>query len=257
MIAILSSAKTLDFESPWQAPATTQPECGQQAKVLLAQLKPLSSAQLSKLLGVSLKLATLNAERFTRLSLASTIKNAKPAILAYQGDVYRGMRSAAFDVEDLTFSQGILRIISGLYGVLRPLDLIQPYRLEMATKLAGPDWKDLHAYWSDRVTRLIDRDAQASDKKSQVILNLASQEYSSVLNRERLTVPVLTLSFKQNRKGRIQMVPILAKRARGLMAHFLVTRRILQPDALKTFQEDGYRFDSKTSTRSEWVFIRG
>ncbi len=253
MIAILSSAKTLDFESGWKAPETTQPECLAHARTLLAQLKPLSANRLGKLLGVSPKLAALNAERLASMHFPFTRQNAKPALLAYQGDVFRSMGSAEFTADDLSFAQGSLRVVSGLFGVLRPLDLIQAYRLEMAAKLSGPTWEDLYDFWSDRVTAAIDRDAA---EKGALVLNLASQEYAGVLNPKRLKARLLTIQFKQKRNGKIEIVPILAKRARGLMARHLVKNRIQNPDALKKFADEGYKFFPDLSVENEWVFVR-
>jgi uncharacterized protein len=253
MIAIVSSAKTLDFELGWKAPETTQPECLAQARALLAQIKPLPAAKLGKLLGVSPKLAALNAERLSSMSFPFTPRNAKLALLAYQGEVFRSMGSGDLSAEDLLFAQGSLRIVSGLFGLLRPLDLIQPYRLEMAAKLSGPSWKDLRAFWSDRVTAMLSRDAQANGK---LIVNLASQEYASVFDRKKLSADVLTIHFKQSRKGKVEMVPILAKRARGLMARFLVKNRVENAAALKKFNADGYQFNAALSVDNEWIFLR-
>lgn len=252
MIAILSSAKTMDFETPWQAPHTGA-ECLEQARVLMRSLKDLSPAAISKLMDVSPKIAQLNAERFKRFSFSHTPKNSKPALLAYQGDVYRAMKTNAFGMDELKFAQGSLRIISGLYGVLRPLDLVQPYRLEMAIRLSGPTWKDLSGYWSRQVTACIDRDAMANGR---VIVNLASQEYSRVLETEKLKSEVLNVVFKQQRKGKAVVVPILAKRARGLMAGYIIQRRLNEAEGIKDFQVEGYRFSPADSTATEWVFIR-
>ena len=253
MIAILSSAKTLDFAPGWRAPKPTLPECLDDAKRLMASLRPLAAKDLAKLLGVSSPIAQLNAERNRSFSLPHTSQNAKPALLAYKGDVYRGLRADAFTDEDLQFAQRTLRVISGLYGVLRPLDLIQPYRLEMATRLSGASWDDLYDYWSDRVTQLIARDSAADGN---LVVNLASQEYSRVLRREQLPARILTLTFKQRRGGKVEMVPILAKRARGVMARFLVLKRVTDPEQLKAFADDGYRFSADASTNDEWVFVR-
>ena len=253
MIAVLSSAKTMDFESPWQAPRQTSPECLKRARVLMNRLSRLTAKDIARLMGVSPKIAQLNAQRFKQFTLPHTSGNAKPALLAYQGDVYRGMKSAAFNSGELVFAQKTLRILSGLYGVLRPLDLIQPYRLEMAIKLSGPTWENLYGYWSKEATRLIDRDALADGK---VIVNLASQEYSSVLQEDKLKSRLLNIIFKQDRGGKIILIPILAKRARGLMANYIITEQLTDLEGMKQFKTDGYRFSSSDSTASEWVFIR-
>jgi hypothetical protein len=253
MIALLSSAKTMDFTSGWKTAGRTVPECLQESRLLMDELRKLSVRDIGSLMGVSPKIARLNADRFRQFSIPFTAANAKPALLAYQGDVYRGMEAQRFGAEEMAFAQRTLRILSGLYGVLRPLDLIQPYRLEMAVRLSGPRWKDLYAFWSDRVTDCIDRD---SVEDGGLIVNLASQEYFRVLDANRLKSRVLHIVFKQDRRGRIEMVPILAKRARGFMARDIVLRRAENPESLKEFATDGYRFAPKLSTEKEWVFVR-
>ena len=253
MIAILSSAKTMDFESPWRSADATQPEFRKQAATLMAELKKRPKAQIGKLMGISPKLAELNAGRFQRFAAAHTAQNAKPALLAYQGDVFEAMGSAGYSGQDLAFAQKRLRIISGLYGVLRPLDLIQPYRLEMAIKLSGESWKDLYGFWGERVTEALERDCRSDGG---VIINLASQEYSGVLNPKKLGDRTLSIAFKQDRKGKIEMVPILAKRARGLMAGYIVKQRLEKPEQLKEFSTEGYRFTASLSSDNAWVFVR-
>ncbi len=253
MIVLLASAKTLDFTTPWRAPSTTTPERLDRAIALMARLRSLSAKQIAALMGVSPKIAQLNAERFQQFAAAHTKQNAKPALLAYQGQVYRSMRAAQFTDDDLTFAHRTLRIVSGLYGVVRPLDLIQPYRLEMAIKLGGPGWKDLYDYWSESVTELVDHDSRAN---GQLIINLASQEYFRALRTDRLSSRVLAITFKQWRNGRSDMVPILAKRARGLMAGFIVRERVVEPERLRAFRDEGYRFMADESDDGEWVFLR-
>lgn len=253
MIVLLSSAKTLDGTTPWRAPTPTQPRLLAQAQTLMGQLRARSAADIARLMGVSAKIAQLNAGRFQAWTAQHTPQNAKPALLAYQGDVYKGLAAGTLSDEDIAFAQRTLRIVSGLYGVLRPLDLMQPYRLEMAIKLAGPRWKDLYDFWSPDVTRVIDADAAANGR---LIINLASQEYFSVLDTPRLKTPMLTVSFKQERGGKIVMVPILAKRARGLMARHIVTRRVTAPEGLRDFSDGGYRFVAGLSDDHAWVFVR-
>ena len=253
MIVLLSSAKTLDSSAPWRAPATTRPECVDQIKELMAALRQLSVFDLRKLMDVSASIAQLNVERHRHLSMPLTPDNAKPALLTYRGDVYRAMQAERFSQDELTFAQQTLRIISGLYGIVRPLDLIQPYRLEMAVALSGPTWTDLYAYWSEHVTRLVDRDARAHGG---MIVNLASQEYARVVLPERLTSQWLAVTFQQDRGGRRRMVPILAKRARGLMAGYIVRHRITTPQRLHAFDDEGYQFDSGSSTEAELIFVR-
>lgn len=253
MIALLASAKTLDFTTPWPQLQPTQPEFAAEARTLVARLRPFTATQLAHLMGVNAKLAQLNAERFQAFRPVHTPDHAKPALLAYQGDVYEAMGSAELTEAQLAFAQKYLRILSGLYGVLRPLDLIQPYRLEMAVKLSGATWRDLYAFWSDKVTAAVDRDVR---RLGGVVVNLASQEYAQALQRARLQARWLNVTFKQQRAGKIEMVPILAKRARGLMARFMIDRQIADPAGLKAFDTDGYRFAAALSNDQEWVFVR-
>ena len=266
MLVLLSSAKTLDFESPWDAPKPTQPEFVNEAHALVQTLRTYSASGLRTLLDVNPAIATLNRERYRRFSLPFTVRSAKPALFAYRGDVYRQLTVSRYRSEQLAFAQRTLRILSGLYGVLRPLDFIQPYRLELSTKLRGPAWRDLYAFWSERVTRAIERDSLVDERQRSTpakgsagagwIINLASQEYFRVLNTPRLRARILTLTFKQDRHGTARMVPILAKRARGLMVNFILTRRLADPRALQTFRDGGYQYAPQHSSATEWVFLR-
>lgn len=253
MITLLASAKTLDFTTPWPELKPTQPEFASEARALVTRLRPFTAVQLAHLMGVNAKLAQLNVERFQQFHATHTPEWAKPALLAYQGDMYEAMGSADLTEAQLAFAQQHLRILSGLYGVLRPLDLIQPYRLEMAIKLSGSTWRDLYAFWSDKVTAAIDRDVR---RLGGVVVNLASQEYAQTLQRARLQARWLNITFKQQRAGKIETVPILAKRARGLMARYLLDRQISEPAGLKGFDTDGYRFAAAASNDAEWVFVR-
>jgi len=253
MIALLSSAKTLDFTTPWASPATTQPAFLREAGALVAQLRARSASELATLMAVSGRIAQLNAERFRAFSLAHSADNAKPAILAYQGDVYAAMGSVSFSRAELAFSQATLRIVSGLYGLLRPLDLIQPYRLEMAVKLDGPGWKDLYGFWTEKITEQLSADCA---RAGGVLVNLASQEYAKAADPARLRAQVLTVAFKQERKGRLTAIGILAKRARGLMARHIIANRLRRPEGLRSFSAGGYRFSPELSSDSEWVFVQ-
>jgi cytoplasmic iron level regulating protein YaaA (DUF328/UPF0246 family) len=252
MVVLLSSAKTLDFESPWRAPQTSPPEFLDDARPLIAALRARTPAQLGKLLGVNPKLAALNADRNRRFAFPFTERNARPALFAYQGDVYRPLHEDRYTSAQLRFAHRTIRILSGLFGVVRALDLIQPYRLEMAAPLAGPSWRDLYEYWRPRITPAIDRDARGS-----VVVNLASREYAEAVDASRLTAPTLTVTFKETRGGGPpKVIGILAKRARGQMADFIIQHQLEQPEGLKRFTVDGYAFAPAASTNAEWVFIR-
>jgi cytoplasmic iron level regulating protein YaaA (DUF328/UPF0246 family) len=257
MIVLLSSAKTLDLESPWRTPPPSCPEFLDRALPLVASLRRRSVAQLGAVLGVSPKLAQLNADRLRAFTTPFTVDNARPALCTYQGDVYRPIHEERYTPEQWRFAQRTVRIVSGLFGVVRPLDLIQPYRLEMAAPLSGSAggaaWADLYAYWSAAVTAAINRDAQAAGGP---VVNLASQEYARAVDAAALRTPMLAVTFKETRGEKPRVIGLLAKRARGVMTEFIITRQVDDPAVLKTFREDGYRFTAGDSSDEEWVFIR-
>jgi len=252
---IVSSAKTQDF-SPVEISLTpTLPLFFDEThRHLLPALRQYDLAGLRVLMGISEPLAEQTHAQFVDFSLNTSPQNGKPAILAYSGEVFRRMHPAGFLSEDLHFAQQRLRILSGLYGLLRPLDLIQPHRLEMGSSLANLRGKTLYAFWSQLVTDQLNE--ALAQERYPALINLASEEYSKVVEKNRLQAPWLDIQFKEDDRGRLKTVAIHAKRARGLMAAFLIRNRIEQPEAIHGFDAEGYRFQPELSTDRQYVFTR-
>ena len=254
MLLVVSPAKTLDFESHVPALPVSKPVFAREASALAGQLRTMDARAVSKLMDISPDLAALNVERFRRFSARPPKAAQRPAVLAFRGDTYIGMRAETFDETDMDFAQQHLRILSGLYGVLRPLDLIQPYRLEMGSALANPRGKNLYAWWGDRIAKELRKQAGATG--AGVLVNLASQEYFGAVDTNRLGLRVVTPLFKEKRGGVLKVISFSAKRARGAMAGFAIRNRLQDPEALKAFAEDNYRFRAELSSADEWVFAR-
>lgn len=254
MLLVLSPAKTLDFETPATVADCTQPLFLDQASQLIARLRELSPPELASLLGISDRLAVLNVTRYAEWSLPFTADNAKQAALAFHGDVYAGLQAWALSRDDLLFAQQHLSILSGLYGVLRPLDLMQPYRLEMGTKLANARGKDLYAFWGERIG-----DALAvamRDSGAAVLVNLASEEYFKAVSPKSLGRPIVQPVFEDWSNGKYRVVSFYAKRARGTMARFATVNRLRDAADLRDFAEDGYSYVPEASHDAVWVFRR-
>nr|WP_299243773.1 peroxide stress protein YaaA [uncultured Halomonas sp.] len=254
MLSIISPAKTLDFETPPSTEQYTQPDYLEQSMALVEILRGYSPQQLAELMSISDKLAGLNTARYDEWSPPFTLDNAKQAIQAFQGDVYTGLEASTFNTYDNAFAQDHMRILSGLYGLLRPLDLIQPYRLEMGTRLPNAAGKDLYAFWRDRLTR--DLETAIAHSGSNVLVNLASNEYSRAIDIKRLSARVITPVFKDAKNGQYKIISFYAKKARGLMSAWLIRNRVDSPDAIKTFDVAGYRFNSTMSEGDTLVFTR-
>lgn len=254
MLTLISPAKTLDFETQPSTIKSSTPESLKHSKELVDILKQESAAKLSKLMGISPKLAELNVERFKTWKTPFTCENSKQAILAFKGDVYLGLNAEKYSLRDFNFAQKHLRILSGLYGALKPLDLIQPYRLEMGTRLKTRHGKNLYQFWGDRITQSIQCELQGH--KNKTLINLASNEYFKSVNSKLLESPVVTPVFKDYSKGTYKVMSFFAKKARGTMTSYIVNNRIDKPDRIKDFDVDGYRFDSNYSSDQEWVFTR-
>nr|WP_298415006.1 peroxide stress protein YaaA [uncultured Halomonas sp.] len=254
MLSIISPAKTLDFETPPSTEQYTQPDYLEQSMELVEILRDYSPQQLAELMSISDKLAGLNTARYSEWSPPFTLDNAKQAVQAFQGDVYTGLEASTFSTEDNAFAQDHLRILSGLYGLLRPLDLMQPYRLEMGTRLPNAAGKDLYAFWKDRLTQ--DLEAAVTRSGSNVLVNLASNEYSKAIDIKRLSARVITPVFKDAKNGQYKIISFYAKKARGLMSAWLIRNRVDSPDAIKTFDVAGYRFSSAMSEGDTLVFTR-
>lgn len=254
MIIVLSPAKTLDFTTPPGVTEYTQPSLLEHSQLLIRQLRELSPLDIGKLMGISDQLAVLNTTRYADWSLPFSPDNAKQALLAFNGDVYEGLDAASLSPADLKFAQEHLRVLSGLYGVLRPLDLMQPYRLEMGTRLANPRGKDLYAFWGERVTDAVNEALLAT--ASRALVNLASEEYFKSVKPKNLVVPVIQPVFEDWSAGKFKVVSFYAKRARGLMARFAIQKRMTSPAGLKKFSAEGYAYDADASNEKHWVFRR-
>lgn len=254
MLAVISPAKTLDFETPPLIDQHTMPEFLDHSEKLIAKLRRVSKKKLGALMDISADLASLNSQRYQDWKRPFTSENAKPAIMAFKGDVYTGFELEKFSAKDFDYAQKQLRILSGLHGLLRPLDLIQPYRLEMGTQLATRRGKNLYAFWGTIISEALNEALEASG--SNVLINLASQEYYGSVDERALKARVITCSFKDLKNGQYKIISFFAKKARGTMADYLIRNRIDDPEALKDFDGMGYRYDAGASTDDEWVFTR-
>lgn len=254
MLMVISPAKTLDYETPPATSRYTQPEHLAHAQDLINQLRDLSPAQIAELMHLSDKLAGLNAARFGSWTPTFTPDNAKQALLAFKGDVYTGLNAEDFSEADFDFAQTHLRMLSGLYGVLRPLDLMQPYRLEMGTKLANPRGKDLYAFWGERISGWLNEALAAQG--DEVLLNLASTEYFGAVKRKALNARVIDTEFKDLKNGQYKIISFYAKKARGLMARYVIKERLQNPEGLKDFTDQGYAYSSAQSSADKLVFLR-
>ncbi|WP_338526144.1 peroxide stress protein YaaA [Pseudomonas batumici] len=254
MLMVISPAKTLDFETPPVTRRFTQPQYLDHSQELIEQLRTLSPAQISELMHVSDKIGGLNAARFGSWTPAFTPDNAKQALLAFKGDVYTGLHAEDFNDADFDFAQTHLRMLSGLYGLLRPLDLMQPYRLEMGTKFANARGKDLYAFWGTRISEWLNE--ALAEQGDEVLLNLASNEYFSAVKRSALNARVINTEFRDQKNGQYKIISFYAKKARGMMARFVIRERIQNPEQLKTFDEQGYRFSTEFSKPDNLVFLR-
>jgi cytoplasmic iron level regulating protein YaaA (DUF328/UPF0246 family) len=254
MLMVISPAKTLDYESTPVTSRFTQPEHLAYSAKLIKQLRKLSPAQLSELMGISDKLAGLNAARFGEWTPDFSPANARQALLAFKGDVYTGLQVEDFSEADFDFAQRHLRMLSGLYGVLRPLDLMQPYRLEMGTRLENAKGKDLYAFWGKHISGWLNEAlaAQGDD----ILLNLASQEYFGAVDRKAFKGRIVDTEFKDLNSGQYKIISFYAKKARGLMARYVIKERVTEVEALKAFDYQGYRYDQASSKPDRLVFLR-
>lgn len=254
MLIVLSPAKTLDYETPLATETYTQPDFIKRSAELIKILRVLAPDQIAELMHISDPLAQLNVARYATWSSRFTTKNSRQAVLAFNGDVYDGLAAPTLNERQMSYVQSHVRILSGLYGVLRPLDLMQPYRLEMGTRLANPRGKDLYAFWGDTVTRTLH--AELTSLHSTALVNLASEEYFKVVQAKLLQVPVITPVFKDWKNGQYKIISFFAKRARGLMARYAAVKGITHPEKLKHFDLDGYAFAESASDQRTWVFQR-
>lgn len=251
MIVILSPSKTQDFENINRTNIQTQPEFMLDTKELLEAIQKIEVFELQEIMEVSQRLAFLNYNRFQDIQFPFNPEYDRQAIVAFRGDVYEGLDSDTLTDEELYFAQSSLRIISGFYGILRPLDLIQPYRLEMKTSLKTARGKNLYEFWGNFLT-----DYFNTRYPDDTIINLASQEYAKAIINKNFKLRAITPLFKEEKNGELKTVAIYAKKARGKMARYIIQNKIKHPSKLKLFEEEGYKFDAEVSTDTEWIFTR-
>ena len=255
MLAILSPAKTLDFDSPLTTDQHSAPEFTKESKALIKTLRQLEPSDIGSLMGISDKLATLNHDRYAHWSAKfDDASGARASLLAFKGDVYLGLEAQTLSKRDFTWAQKRLRVLSGLYGLLRPLDRIHPYRLEMGTALRNTAGKDLYEFWGGKVTQALNE--ALSGQRSKVLINLASNEYYKVVQAQNIDGRIVTINFKEWRRDAYRFVSFSAKKARGLMARYMIDQRAEKADDLKAFDVEGYAFNEELSSRDEWIFTR-
>ncbi len=254
MLIFLSPAKSLDYKTPPQVATNTQPAFLKDSEVLIKQLRKLSPADIANLMDLSDPLALLNFNRYADWRLPFTPENAKQAVLAFDGDVYDGLAAKTLSAADLDFAQQHVRILSGLYGILKPLDLMQPYRLEMGTKFANKAGKDLYAFWGERLLDAIN--AELAKMPRAVAVNLASEEYFKAAVGRKINGLLIQPVFEDWKNGKYKIISFYAKRARGLMTRYAVLNRLDEPEGLKEFDDDGYAFAAEASDDKTWIFRR-
>lgn len=255
MIILMNSSKTLDFQQKASISKYTLPELQKDADQLVKKLRKLSTSDFSKLLKTSEKLTQLNVERYADWQTQVKVSNAKQALLAFRGDIYSGMDVDHYKIKEFNFAQKHVRILSGLYGILRPLDLIQPYRLEMATKLATSRGKNMYAFWGTKINEILK--ALLKQEKSDTLVNLCSMEYFKAIKSDLLDAKVITPAFKEFRDGSYRFITLYAKKARGMMCNYIIQNHLKEVNDLKSFDVEGYQFNQKISSENEWAFTRG
>lgn len=254
MLITISPAKTLDYESPLATAKFTQPELLAESQKLIKECRKLTPVDIASLMKISDKLAGLNAARFAEWHADFTPENARQAILAFKGDVYTGMKAETFSPADFEFAQSHLRILSGLYGILRPLDLMQPYRLEMGISLKNTRGKNLYEFWGDIITKQLN--LALAQQKDQVLVNLASDEYFKSVNTKKLDGKIIKPVFLDEKNGKYKVISFYAKKARGLMSRFIIQNKLTKTDQLSDFNLEGYQFDESQSKGNELIFTR-
>ena len=254
MLILVSPAKTLDYESPVTTHRVTSPDFIEQSAEIVEVCKKLSPVDISSLMKVSDKIAGLNVARFEQWRPEFTDDNSRPAILAFKGDVYTGLEAETFSEDDFEYAQSHFRMLSGLYGLLKPLDLMQPYRLEMGTKLSNPKGTNLYQFWGDSITNKVNETLKAQG--DEVLINLASNEYFKAVKSKLVKGKIITPVFKDCKNGQYKVISFFAKKARGMMAKYIIQNRIDSIDALKRFDLAGYYYSEAESTEKELVFKR-
>lgn len=255
MIILLSPAKTLNFEIQPQTDNFSQPDFTSEAETIVNVLRKYSPARLQELMRINPKLAELNASRYLEWHLPFTPENAMQALLVFKGEVYNGLKAESLTEADLLFAQDHLRILSGLYGILRPLDLMQPYRLEMGANLKINRKKDLYHFWGNKLTAHLNELLEGTDQK--FIINLASDEYFNAINPRKLNAKIIKPVFKDYSGGSYRFITVYGKKARGMMSRFIIQNRIVEAEKLKLFDEEGYFYNDQLTSGNTWVFTRG
>ncbi|MEC9247937.1 MAG: peroxide stress protein YaaA [Pseudomonadota bacterium] len=254
MLITISPAKTLDFETPPTVAKHSNPLMLEEAETLIEIMRKKTKSEITTLMNISDKIATLNVERYQRWSKQNRKSSCKQAIYAFMGDVYTGLDAYSLDKKDIEYAQKHLRILSGLYGLLRPLDTMQAYRLEMGTKLLTEKGRTLYDFWGDEITKLLNKHAR--ETQSRFLVNLASEEYFKAVNKAKLDAELITPIFKDEKNGKFKVVSFYAKKARGMMAKFLIESRIKQPSDIGDFCSGGYYLDGTSSSESTPIFLR-
>jgi cytoplasmic iron level regulating protein YaaA (DUF328/UPF0246 family) len=254
MLITLSPSKGQDFEIPAPTRKYSKPVALKDSEILIKELRKIKQKDLQSLMTISENIAELNVDRYKAFNTPFNTKNAKQAIYAFKGDVYSGIDVEHFDDDDLAYAQDHLRILSGLYGCLRPLDLIQPYRLEMKTKLHNPRGDNLYQFWGESITEKLNK--ELVKQQDPTLVNLASNEYFKSVKPKMLKGKLLNINFKDTRDGKTRVVALFAKRARGMMADYIIRNRIEKPADLKKFKQGGYKFSKALSDDTQWTFER-
>lgn len=254
MLALISPAKTLDYETALPTDTYTQPRLLEQSQQLIDVCRKLSATEIASLMTVSEKIANLNVERFRDWNAEFDFSNARQALFAFKGDVYTGLDAYHLKDHDIDFAQQHLRMLSGLYGLLRPLDLMMPYRLEMGTKLKNSRGNNLYEFWGSIITDQINQDLAEIDAK--LLVNLASDEYYKSVNEKKIQAEIIKPVFLDQKNGKYKVISFYAKKARGLMARYLIESKLSQVEQLKAFDSEGYYFDAESSSDKELVFKR-
>lgn len=255
MLILISPAKKLDYDTPPTTAKHSQPDFLDQSELLINNLRNYSALDLSELMKLSMNLAELNFDRYHDWTPKFTTKNAKACLLAFKGDVYAGMDAESFSEDDLEYAQSHLRILSGLYGLLRPLDLMMPYRLEMGTRLSNSRGKNLYEFWGEIITDAINTQLKAQG--DDILINLASNEYFKSVKPKKVEGRIITPQFKERKGDNYKMIGIYAKKARGLLSRYILQNRLQDPEAIKSFDVEDYRFNETLSQGDQWVFTRG
>jgi len=253
MLILISPAKSFDFESPAHTQSASEPDFTAESTRLIKKARTFSKKKLGTLMSISPELAALNVDRYQKWTPEPKRETTKQALLAFNGEVFRGLNAKEMNEEDLQYAQDHLRILSGLHGVLRPLDLIQPYRLEMGTRFKYYNYNNLYQFWGDKITKRINADLNGSG----CIVNLASTEYYKSVKEPKLKTNVITPIFKDFSNGEYRVLMTYAKNARGVMANYIIKNRIADPELMKSFSKNGYAYDAAQSNESSWVFLRG